>query len=132
MILLVYLSQVLPVDVCINLRRRDVRVAEHLLDSAEVCTALEQMRREGVPQRVWRNGLGDSGVLDVAAEDLPCAHARERLAARVEKKHALATSLLQARSQLADVGRHGADRRPPDRNQALLAAFAEDAHQLVL
>ena len=39
-------------DVRVELRRREVRVAEHLLDAAQVGAALEQVRRVCVPQRV--------------------------------------------------------------------------------
>ena len=38
--------QILPVDVCIDLRRGDIRVAEHLLDGPKVGAPLEQMRGE--------------------------------------------------------------------------------------
>jgi hypothetical protein len=33
-------------DVCVALRRPEVRMPEHLLDRAEIGTALEEMRRE--------------------------------------------------------------------------------------
>ena len=59
MILLVDLPQVLPVDVRVDLRRRNVGVAEHFLHRAEVGAALEQVRRERVPQRVRRHVLLD-------------------------------------------------------------------------
>ena len=32
----------------IDLRRRDVRVAEHLLDRADICPVLNKMRGEGM------------------------------------------------------------------------------------
>lgn len=44
-----YLPQILPIDVRVDLRGRNVNVAEHLLHRAEVSAALEEMRREGVP-----------------------------------------------------------------------------------
>src|SRR5437868_1766082 len=111
MILPVYLSEVLPIDVRVDLRGRDVDVAEHLLDGAQVSTALEQVRRERMAQRVGRNRLLDTGAVDVSAQDLPGAHPRERLTARVEKQNSLPRSFLETRPRLADVRRHGADRR---------------------
>ena len=50
--LAVDIQQLRGVDVRIALRRRQLHVAEQLLDGAQVGTALEQMRRKGVPQRV--------------------------------------------------------------------------------
>ena len=39
-------------DVRVDLRRRQIRMAEHHLDRAQVGAALEQMRRERVAQHV--------------------------------------------------------------------------------
>ena len=36
-------------DMRVDLRRRDVRVAEHLLDGTDICTILNEVRREGMP-----------------------------------------------------------------------------------
>src|SRR5512138_825252 len=85
----VYLPQVLPLDVRIDLRRCDVRVTEHFLHCGQVGTALEQVRRERVPQRVWRNPLANVCALHVLAQDLPDAHARERQAARIQEDDTL-------------------------------------------
>ena len=52
--LLIDLHEVLHVKVSVALRRADPRVAQQFLDGAEVRTALEKMRGEGVPQ--WRAG----------------------------------------------------------------------------
>src|SRR4026209_1840753 len=49
----VHAPQAAGVDVAVGLRRRERRVAEELLDDAEVGAALEQGRRERVPQAVW-------------------------------------------------------------------------------
>lgn len=42
----------------VQLGRRQIRVAEHLLDGAEVGSALEEVRREGVAEQVWVHPLG--------------------------------------------------------------------------
>ncbi len=39
----------------------DVRMAEELLDGADVVAALEQVGREGMAERVGRRGLGEAG-----------------------------------------------------------------------
>src|SRR4029079_19703570 len=79
--LTMYRSKIFAIHVRIDLRRRDVRVPEHLLDGAEVGAAFEEMGGEGVAEGVRRNRLCDAGPVDVAAGDFPGAHACERLAA---------------------------------------------------
>lgn len=44
-------------DVRIDLRRRYIGVAEHLLNGADIGVVLYQMRGECVPQRMRRNVL---------------------------------------------------------------------------
>src|SRR5579864_4102599 len=43
-------AQPLGIDVRVHLRRRERAVAEQLLDRPQVCSSLEQVRRECVPQ----------------------------------------------------------------------------------
>jgi hypothetical protein len=61
----------LLIDVSIDLSRRYVRMAEHLLDDSKICAVAEQMRCEAVPQKVRINVLFQSGVLRVLFDDLP-------------------------------------------------------------
>ena len=44
--------QPLLIDVCVNLRRRNVGVPEHLLNDSQIGAVAEQMRSEAVPQRL--------------------------------------------------------------------------------
>src|SRR6266550_8434204 len=90
------------------------------------------MRRERMPQRVGRDGLGDSRLVDVFAQDLPGAHSRERLAAGIEEQHTLPFALLQLGTQLAQVDCRRADRATTDWNEPLLGSLAEDAHEMIL
>ena len=39
--------------VCVDLRGREIGVAQHHLDGSEVCTALEEMRRKRVAKHMW-------------------------------------------------------------------------------
>ena len=58
-------DQVPAVDVRVDFGRRDVGVAEHRLQRAQVRAAFEQMRREGTPE-----GLGRAQVLEGRLEQL--------------------------------------------------------------
>src|SRR5262245_47689086 len=65
---LVQLLQARPRDVCVDLRRRDVRVAEHHLHAAQVRAVLEEVRREGMPQDVRRDVRLDPRLARVAGD----------------------------------------------------------------
>src|SRR5688572_22176288 len=130
--LLVDRAQVLPIDVGVDLRRRDVSMSKHLLYRAQIRAALEQMRRERMSERVGRYVFLQTRLFHVLAEHLPRAHAGERRTARVEKEHALPPSTLETRSQLPHIDRHRPDGTPPDRHEALLAPLPEDTEEGVL
>jgi len=55
MSLVVYLGQVLEVKVRIDLGGRDTGVPEEFLDAAQIVARLKKVRREGVPEQVWRH-----------------------------------------------------------------------------
>jgi hypothetical protein len=52
-------------------------VAEKFLDIAKVGAGVEHMRREGVPQRVWRDLVNVSALLDVFVDHPPNASSRD-------------------------------------------------------
>ena len=64
----VYLGEVLEVKVSINLRRRDIRVAQQFLNATQVVARLEQVGGEGMPQQVGLllgvDALAASPVID--------------------------------------------------------------------
>src|SRR4029078_698315 len=130
--LTMYRTQILPVDMRIDLRRRYVRMAEHFLNGAKVGAAFEEMCGEGVAEGVGGNGFRDAGAIHVAAQDFPGAHAGEWLAPGVEEEDPFALPLLQARAKFANVRGDGADGGAADRDEAFLAAFAKDPDQLLL
>lgn len=82
-------SQIVAIDVSVDLRGRDIGVTKHLLNGAKVGAALQQMSGEGMPQRVGRYRLLDPGNFNVLPKNLPCSHSRQRLAASVEKEDSL-------------------------------------------
>ena len=62
------LPQEAGVHVAVHLRRRERAVAEQLLDRAQVGAALEQVRREGVPQAVrMRKQAAERARVETAA-----------------------------------------------------------------
>ena len=71
----------------VQLGRREVGVAEHLLHAAKVGAALEQMGRERVAEQVGVHALRlQPRLLGEPAQDQEGAGARERPAARVQEQ----------------------------------------------
>ena len=82
----VHLAEVLDGDQCVDLRRRDRRVAEQLLHNAYVGAAVEQMRRVRVAQRVRRHARRvEPGGLGRAPQDRPRRLAGQAAAASIEE-----------------------------------------------
>src|SRR5438132_11403995 len=75
--LFVHGPQIVAIDVGIELRGREVGVAEHLLHRPEIRPALEEMRRERVTQRVRRYPLGEPGAPRRLLDDPPGSHPRQ-------------------------------------------------------
>src|SRR6267142_1120511 len=71
-------TQVIPIDMRVELRRGEIGMAEHLLHRAEIGAAFQQVRRECVAERVGRHSLGEPGTPGVGLDDPPRAHARQR------------------------------------------------------
>ena len=63
--------QALLIDVGINLGRRNVGVAEHFLNDAQVGAVAQQMRREAVPEQMRINILFQPSVPGFFLNDLP-------------------------------------------------------------
>ena len=65
--------QSLLIDMRIDLRRRNVGMAEHFLDDAKIGAISQQMRREAVSKKVRVNVLFESGASRMFFHDLPDA-----------------------------------------------------------
>ena len=68
--------QSLLIDVRIDLRCRNVGVAEHFLDDAQIGAVAQQVRRETVPEQMRVNVLFQAGVPRFLFHDLPDTRGR--------------------------------------------------------
>src|SRR5262249_477766 len=66
----------LLIDMSVNLRRRNVGVAQHFLNNSQIRTVSEQMCRETMPQKVRIHVLFHAGALCVLLNDLPDTRCR--------------------------------------------------------
>src|SRR5579885_152022 len=109
--MVVDLAKALRVDVAIHLRRRQRRVAEQLLDRAQVGAALEQMRRERVPQAVG-----------TAHE--PSQRRRVETAAVRGQEQGVVRAARERGARALEVARDEVPRLLAERDDAVLAALA--------
>lgn len=79
------LSESAAVDVYIYFCGGDALVAEHLLNGAQVCPALEQMGGKGVAQCVRAYGLVYPGEFAKTFYNIENHHSRESTAAAIKK-----------------------------------------------
>ena len=63
----------LLIDMRVNLRRRNIRVAEHFLDNAQVGAVAKEMRRKTVSQEMGIDIFFESGVARMLFYNLPDA-----------------------------------------------------------
>ena len=116
------LPDVVAGDVRVDLRGRDVGVAQHRLHTPEIRSASEQVRRERVPQPVRVHRVREPDGERVTAHDLPESLPRQRLPAGRWKEETRFGGLARFRHasrvprgailvEMAE--RHGAERYEP-------------------
>src|SRR3954453_13272350 len=97
------LLEALAGEVRVHLRGRDIGVAEHLLDGAQVAAAGEQVGREAVAEGVWAELTSEADGAGVALDDFVEALAAQRPAAEVEEEPRLVALADQLRAAAAHV-----------------------------
>ena len=96
------LGEAARVNVRVDLRRADVRMAEHLLDGADVRAVLEQVRGEAVAEDVRRDAFRrDADGIGALADDLEDALPREGAAEPREEDVRLAGAARKCRARLS-------------------------------
>lgn len=110
----------------VALRRSEVGVAEHLLHGAQVGATLEQVGREGVAEEMGVDALRlETRLRGELAQDEEGARAGERPSTCVQEElRPVAT--IEVGASHREVATDGLGRRAPERNDALLAALADD------
>src|SRR5262245_28510971 len=104
-------------DVRVDLRRREIGVAEHQLDGAQVGASLERMGRKRVPQHVRTERARQMRAASMLLQDLPEADAAERAAARVDEQARRAARLEELAAGARLVFADPARRLLPDRDE---------------
>ena len=89
------LSKTLLINMSVNLSRRDVGVAQKLLNHSQVGPILQKVSRKGMAQKMGVDFLGESGLARSIPDDLSDAVGAQRAAADREKNFGGASCLYQ-------------------------------------
>src|SRR5918993_354784 len=128
----VHVLQPLAGEVRVELRRRDVRVAQHLLHGAQVAATGQQVRRERVPERVRAHAVRQPRGERVAADDLVEALAGELAAAEVHEQVRLGRALDERGPPSLQIDPERLQRRLADGDDPLLRALAARPQEALL
>lgn len=121
------IAEMLTGDVGIYFGGREAAMAEHLLDSTEVGTVLDEFGGEAMSKAVGADVLVKASVGDSLFDHLKDTHAREVRAAAVEEDIIfLAGGRIEMAADVVDIGKHEVESTTVDRHPAFLAALAED------
>src|SRR5579859_3442857 len=120
------------IDMGVDLRRRNIRVAEHLLDDAQVAAVIEQMAGEAVPQRVRRDVFRDAGAARIFLDEHPDGFSTERLAARRDKHLAETVGFRERTARSLEITLNPFNGLLADRDDAFLVALADRAQEASL
>ena len=112
------------VHVSVNLRRRDIRMAEHRLHRAKIGASFEKMGSKRMAQSVRRYSLFDAGRQSVTANELPEPLPRQRPARAVDKYKGAGPTLGQSQSCALNIVEQLLPGPLPERNGSHLRAFA--------
>ena len=107
-------------------------MAQHLLHLADAGPPGEQMRGEGVAERVRADFLRNPGCLRTLPDDVENHHTGQAFPFVVQKKRIGMVFIHRQRSPLIEIIFDQPDRRGTDRHQPLLVAFADYTDKSVL
>ena len=111
----------------VELRGREIGMAEHFLNTSQVGAALEEVCREGMPEKVGVNPPRlEPGPLGEPTEDQEGACPGEGAAARVEEELG-SVPTVEERPAVGEVPAERFRAAAPDRDDALLCAFSDAA-----
>src|SRR5437879_4264164 len=113
-------NQVLDGDAGVDLRRADMGMAQDRLHVPRGSSALQQMRRAGVAQEVRRDPPPEASRLAMLVDEgVERLHPQPATGNRRKEQRWLLIPTEKSRSRLAQVVSKGAQRRGPDRYDAV-------------
>src|SRR4029079_13090037 len=110
----------------VNLRRRQIGMAEHHLNRPKIGATLEQMGGKGMPERVRAQRGSHARTPPIAFQNFPEADAGEprSSAAGVHEQPRTAASADEKGTRVSQIAAHPGGGLIAERNDALLAALS--------
>ena len=93
------------IDVSIDLRRRDIGVAQHRLDRSQVRASFKQVRGERMTLGMRRDSLINACDQRITAHELPKALSAQRFSRPIDEHKRAGLAFEQSRSDLAHIHR---------------------------
>jgi hypothetical protein len=121
----------LLIDMRVNLRGRDIGVAEHFLDDAKIGAVAEQVRGETVPQQMWIDICLQAGMFGVLLYDLPDARGGYPRPASREENFAAAPALHEFRTFARQIRGERFARLASDGHEPCLVSLAGHAQNSI-
>ena len=119
------LSKPFLINVCINLRRCDIHVPEHLLDASKIRSSCQKMRCEAVPQCMRSQIPWHPCLHRVFLYQSPYFNTTHRPACSRKQQEIVTQRFGQPRPELRQVLNRRFYSNFADRNDTLSVAFAE-------
>ena len=117
----------------IDFRRAHAGVAEHLLDGKQICATFKQMCGKTMPERVWTDGFGNAISLRQVLDNQEDHLSGQSCTTAVEKNGVGEFGFWRDMQTCAfDVLEQNFQTAVADGNQALFAAFSNDAEEAIV
>ena len=78
-------------------------MAQHFLNILQPGAVFQQMQRKGMPQHMWRNLLGNTGLLGISLDNLPKALPGQTASVQISKKGLSAGIVYQQGAHTANI-----------------------------
>ena len=124
--------EVFGTDEGVNLRGRDIRMAQHDLNGTQIGPSFKKMGGEGVAQGVGRNRFGNTGLSGIAADDLPESLAGQGPAPTVQENPVGASAFKQGFPSLFQIDSETRSGLRTNGDQPFLGTLAEGPDQVRL
>jgi hypothetical protein len=119
--------QALLINVRVNLRRRNIRVSEHLLDDAQIGSIPKQMGGKTMPEQMRINVYPETGPARNAFDDLPNSRGGQFASARGKEDFATRAAFDELGSFLGQVSGERCAGLAANRHEPRFVRFAPDA-----
>src|SRR6056297_2786739 len=101
---LMHLTEIIPVEMRINLCCCNIRMSQHFLNSSQIRTAFDKMCCKGMAENMWTHLFIDICQFYIFLNNLPHAHTAQRSATAIQKDNITGFDIIfQKRSDIFQI-----------------------------